>query len=537
MKLLHRLAALCLVAVLTCPAQGASIWFTPRSPIPVWNSPAPDFQALFEPDAPWQAAASHVAVFKLYSQFLGTDLWRGGSTDEQLRQVIDDLRRRHIALGVEIGLMTGAGMCGKVEGYCGEEAERRIARLQRLGGELRFVAMDEPLWYGHIATAAGAVSRPIEEVARDVASQVATIHRYFPEAQVGDIDPIGSDVARPGYPAEVAQWLEAYRQATGVPLAFFHADVAWRTPGWQRQLQEVSRLLKERGVPLGIIYNGNPDDATGVEWTRNAERRFVEIEADERRIPDEAVIQTWHPQPDHTLPESTPGTLSYLVDRYETAETAIDARRSPEGLEGTLESRIGAVQGAPITVVDIDDGSLDVEDLQSISGVVPAGAASALVGLRANVECFCDGNVDVLLGEALYRDAASGTSNRVDVTTPGVRLVVAAGSRRLLNSKPFAVVAGDPYGFSVPMQVPYASRNLGYVALIFLDASGKEMKRVSLPFTPGRRIAWRGRTGPEGRFAARFDPAEPHSSVQAIEFDGDSRHRLVERVLTRAPAD
>jgi len=79
----RRLAALFLVASPASPVQSASISFAPRSRIPVWNSPAPDFQALFDPGAPWQAAASHVAVFNLYlsrrvtAQFRGTALETG----------------------------------------------------------------------------------------------------------------------------------------------------------------------------------------------------------------------------------------------------------------------------------------------------------------------------------------------------------------------------------------------------------------------------------------------------------------------------
>ena len=35
-------------------------------------------------------------------------------------------------------------------------------------------------------------------------------------------------------------------------------------------------------------------------------------------VPDLAVIQSWEPQPDHTMPDNQDGTLTNLVVRYST---------------------------------------------------------------------------------------------------------------------------------------------------------------------------------------------------------------------------
>ena len=81
------------VAVFPPPA----VWFAPigaTSAIPVQG--ASDYFDLFSTNAAWLNAASHVAVFKMYSQMLDLD-------DATLRNVFADLKRRHIAFAIEWG--------------------------------------------------------------------------------------------------------------------------------------------------------------------------------------------------------------------------------------------------------------------------------------------------------------------------------------------------------------------------------------------------------------------------------------------------
>ena len=64
-----------------------------------------------------------------------------------LRQTFLDLRRRHIALALEIGVAPPHDQCGgHVEGYIDPSLlEKVIARFSRLGRDLQYLAMDEPL--------------------------------------------------------------------------------------------------------------------------------------------------------------------------------------------------------------------------------------------------------------------------------------------------------------------------------------------------------------------------------------------------------
>ena len=97
---------------------------------------------LFEPDAPWPTAASFVSVFKLYPQFM-----RHGS-DADLQKIFQWLGRHRIALAVEVGMISPRPDCRATEGFDADQSA--IAeRVRRLGGDLQYVAADEPLYYGH----------------------------------------------------------------------------------------------------------------------------------------------------------------------------------------------------------------------------------------------------------------------------------------------------------------------------------------------------------------------------------------------------
>ena len=337
-------AIILIVSMAPCSAYADNttpprVWFTPRDNLarPGFYAGSPDFMDLFRPNAPWTQAASHVQVFKIYPQFVLS------ASDADLRTVIVGLQQRNIALALEFGLLTNRTLCGKIEGYCGEQTGQAAARIKALGGTLAYVAMDDTLWFGHFSTQPGALQTPITAIAKDVAKQVATIHRYFPHAQVGDNEPL-PDAAPPGYVSEVLEWVDAYQSAVGIPLAFFHCEFDWRNPESQTQVTQLSAEVRSRGIKFGIIYDGDANDTTGLAWTTNAEEYFVEIEKNQSMIPDDAVLQTWATQPDHALPETQPGTMTYLVNRYAAAETTLSAYQISNNYSGGITS-----QGLPLS--------------------------------------------------------------------------------------------------------------------------------------------------------------------------------------------
>src|SRR5438093_7776661 len=147
------LIALVVVAALCSPAAQSRT--RTSSPLPrIWFTPLPlggpyigsaDYFALFARGARWNRAASHVRVFKIYPYF--TNSW---ATPKQLRTVVGALKRRKIALALEDGALEPDAGCGSgIEGFGGvPEAQRVVQRIADAGGTLRYVAFDEPYYYG-----------------------------------------------------------------------------------------------------------------------------------------------------------------------------------------------------------------------------------------------------------------------------------------------------------------------------------------------------------------------------------------------------
>jgi hypothetical protein len=275
-------------------ALGAEIWLGGYDPMilaVIQPGTVSDYFDLFNPNAPWARSAAGVDVF----QITGSLGERG--SEEKLQQLFADLRRRNISLALAIAPLTTKSACGQnIEGYGPPgEVARLVERIRRLGGELRYVAMDGPLSAGHIYSGANACRSSIPALARDVAVTVRAIKQAFPTAQIGDIEGIGH-ADPPDLVDQIMQWTKAYEKTVGEPLAFLRTDVLWSGP-WRQQLSQLVPRLHATGTKVSIIYNGDPGDQTDLAWTRHAEERFAAIEADPTLIPDQAVLQTWmlHP--------------------------------------------------------------------------------------------------------------------------------------------------------------------------------------------------------------------------------------------------
>jgi hypothetical protein len=271
---------------------------------------ASDFMDLFEPQAQWSQAAAHIRVFQASTQFFSK------ASDPTLTRMFEDLKRRHIALSLGALMLSGDGQCGiGVEGYSAPKQMLAIAnRIKKLGGELSYVAMDGPFMGGHFYSGRGACHSSTEAIAKEVAEKVRQMRTVFSDLQVGDVEPLG--VTEPaGWVASLIEWTEAYKAAAGEPLAFVHFDMQWRGP-WQAQLRKAETQLRAGGTRVGVIYDGFGADKTDEEWVQHAEDHFNSLEHDSSFTPDDAIIQTWNRRPARFLPETQPGTLTYLVDRY-----------------------------------------------------------------------------------------------------------------------------------------------------------------------------------------------------------------------------
>ena len=321
MKRLFSVFAAWLVLVTGQGAFAAEIWLSGVSPFvrqKMFGETQSDYFGLFKPDAAWSKSAQQVKVFMINA---GVVLHQ---SDDEVKAIFADLKRRQIALAIEMGLLSGKGPDGKVqecgvgvEGFGAPDAAKVVAnRIQRNGGELAYVAMDEPLWYGHHFKGKNGCQWSMEKVAQDMVSRIADLREKFPNVKIGDVEPIGT-AQPPDWTAEIAQWTQVYRQVTGESLSFFHADVLWKAP-WQPQFAAVKSQMQKGGIKFGVIYDGGGTGKPESDdlWTQKAAQRFHSVESNPSLVPDHAIFQSWVRWPHNMLPETQPGTMTNLVLQY-----------------------------------------------------------------------------------------------------------------------------------------------------------------------------------------------------------------------------
>src|SRR5690242_8854167 len=203
------------VSLLLAPyrIEAAELWLAGVDPIGrrvLYQDADADYVKLFQSNISWPRASNRVQVFKTSTRFLAE------ASDQQIKNMIDGLKRLNISLAFEAPMLTGSSGCGtRVEGYGPvDQIELLGARIQHLGGELSYVAMDEPLWFGHNYDGANGCRTSIADIAQDVAAKVVAIRRSFPAVRVGDIEPVGQKEPSE-WLDQVAEWMSAYRAAVG----------------------------------------------------------------------------------------------------------------------------------------------------------------------------------------------------------------------------------------------------------------------------------------------------------------------------------
>jgi len=295
-------------------AFGQSIWFAPRAPYPPAKiQGAPDFLDLFRTNAPWDTVSPHIKVIKLPTQFL---TW---VPDEQLAAIVADLRRRGIALAVESLAQSRVGQppCADgVEGYGDPNQATIVAtKIRRVGGQLRYLAMDEPLYFGHFYDGRTACHSSVDNVAERVAGIISAYRAVFPDVVVGDIEPAGA-VLIPGWDQIFADWQSDFKKHVQAAISFFDIDVDWNNPNHLAAISRAAALARQRGLRLGVIYNGKDNDRSDGAWIADAKQNIRATENVLHSSPDDVIFQSWIPYPARLLPESDPNSFTSLISWY-----------------------------------------------------------------------------------------------------------------------------------------------------------------------------------------------------------------------------
>lgn len=292
------------------PAYATQLWFAPGDDLDVRGElQRADFGGLFAPGAPWQDSLRHVDVMQLRVP------WFRRMPPQAAETVLGFMRAHRIGLAVPFSVVASA-TCGMgVEGIARPGGlEANLRQLQQKGAQITDAVLDEPLFYGADFNGPASCHMALAEVAAQAAAGVRAIHSYFPAARIHLVEP---EQALPGGPAELAAFLDAFRQQSGAYPDTVRFDIAWHKD-WAGAIPEFLPLLQQRRIGIGIIFNATrggaaQDDAA---WTASARANTQAFMATIRAPLAQAVIQSWNARPTRVLPESDPSTMTGFLNWY-----------------------------------------------------------------------------------------------------------------------------------------------------------------------------------------------------------------------------
>jgi hypothetical protein len=537
-------AIICLASLAVVPKAGLAanlpqIWFTP---LQAHDEPgggragAEDYLSLFAPDAAWQTVEKHVAAFKIYPEF------NRDFSDEQAKIVIAGLAAKGIDLAVEFPVLGPTGWCEPGHPRT-QFVTPLMARLKKLGANVRYLAMSGPLVDGHSYTKAFYCHLPIDAVAADAAHTVALVREIFPDIVVGDIEPVGHGNEFPNW-RDLDAWFGAWKKASGKPMGFLHTDVSWLLP-WQEDLKHFAERAHANNVPFGVILDGDAYDLSDKSFSDDVARHVEDVTALLGPLLDQVNFQSWQVYPRHALPETDPSAMTGEIRDFLRPATTLTTTGSLSA--GNLRAHLTDANGAPIANARIiEEGFTPGSDAnlmpRTISGFVPAGATRALFGLRIQTECTCPKRAAKALLEgfeysengkpafqwnvASWAKASPGTT--AAATVDGVQaLGISAGPGQplLLNGPTFPVTPGAAFDLRFTWEIKPGSDGAGFATLIFIGADGKEFLRTFLPTETTWRKIGEATTNASGEVSIPSASGLSHGAWLRLRYQGDQAHR------------
>jgi hypothetical protein len=288
-------------------ARSGEIWFAPSDNLArggrVMDA---DFPHLFDEPPSWN---TRIDVFQM------TPFYARTAPDADLVRLRAFLDRHHIALAVASQPMQLNGECDMGEGRIRPGVNlRTFRRLRDLGLNVRYVALDEPLTFGHFfSRGARPCLLPIDDVARRVALTINEIKQSYPNANIVDYE-APPDISTSEWTNALDTWLEAYRSYTGLPLYAVVFDVNWRR-SWREPVRQGVASLRAHGVRPGMFLTiagpGTSDESAVMSLKDNISA------VEDAGLPlSMVVLACWTPFPTHSLPASDPTSLTSVLGAY-----------------------------------------------------------------------------------------------------------------------------------------------------------------------------------------------------------------------------
>jgi len=283
----------------------AAVWMMPPS---YGNGKC--FRDLFKEPAAWRETRSVVDVLGYTDLNVNKQF-----TDDELRSWFPQLRQWGIKFALEVGALKPWGTTGEKT----FNIERPMwDRVERLGGSIHAIAMDEPL-----CCARQELHKPDDYAVEETARYIALVRKHYPQVLIGDIEPYPY-LALP----DLVQWIEALgkrlAQMHVAGLDFFRLDVDWvcftvRNQGSWREVKKFEQYCRNRKLAFSLIYwasaypamerRGLADDSTWYVSTMQQGYDYAAVEG----TPDQYVIESWIGAPARCLPETGDFTFTRSV--------------------------------------------------------------------------------------------------------------------------------------------------------------------------------------------------------------------------------
>lgn len=289
---------------------------TPRpTPIPpdlVWLAPnfgSTDYTALFSTPESWSIARGKINVFKFYlDNVLDNPCQICGDNTLQAFVRVDAFRKLTqwgLATALEVGAVKEWDCTGDEEFH---NADVAIRNVQRNGGQVDLLAMDEPFIGGQLVANGRTCKLTPEQTAAATTHFVELVRASYPDLVVGDIEP---------YPYfsvdQLESWIAALQQRGAAP-AFFHLDVDLERVRVENQdvsaaLQALSAFCAQQGIPFGVIFTSNWTAAGSNRTYFDSTMQWIRTVDAAIGAPRQMIFQSWQgpaPSGAHEIPMNLP---------------------------------------------------------------------------------------------------------------------------------------------------------------------------------------------------------------------------------------
>jgi hypothetical protein len=312
------LVAFSLVAMANAQSSTPQIWFGPLT----WNlkEPGPgieytrhDFAMFLKSDAPWQDAASQVAVLELP----GNVVW----SYPDLPSLVAFTKRHQFKIGFGDGMLFTGGKCGKgIEGISQDQDANRetiiiAEKWKQAGGTLDYIDMDSPYYFGTYYAKDCHFS--IRDVAERAGATLKGVLEYFPDVHVADAEGPGQIPDEQWLPG-MAEWFKEFQKVTGRPIEAVPLDLHWHDlrPGytWQQTTRRAVNYFRQFNVRTGLIVDAESDPSTtDLQWMNDVRAHIREANAAKLDL-DFVGIYSWMNHPTRNLPETDPLGYTSLIN-------------------------------------------------------------------------------------------------------------------------------------------------------------------------------------------------------------------------------